>query len=35
MWVIALEAILGGDIDCYMKILSQLISYHYNDFILP
>lgn len=24
-----------GDIDCHMKKLSQLISYHYKDFILP
>lgn len=35
MWVNALEAILGEDIDCYMKIVSQLISCHYNDYILP
>lgn len=25
----------GEDVDRYMKILPQLISYHYNDFILP
>lgn len=35
MQVNALEAILGGDIDCYIKILSRLISYHYNNLILP